>query len=144
MKKTVRLLFSLVLIGLLMVCMAACSRPEMEVDPWENATYTENTILGTGSKMVLVEVIVGEHSVSFTVKTDKITLEDALTEHQLISGDRDTYGLYVKTVNGIRADYTKDQSYWSLCKSGEALQAGVSAIQVADGEHYELVYTKAE
>ncbi len=142
MKKTVHLLFTMALVGLLVLCIAACSQPATETDPWESAIYTDNTAFGTGSKTVLVEVLVGEHSVTFTLKTDKDTLEDALTEHQLISGDKDTYGLYVKVVNGIRADYNQDQNYWALSKNGESMQTGVTGAVVADGEHYELVYTK--
>ena len=69
-------------------------------------------------------------------------LGDALIEHNLISGENGPYGLYVKVVNGITADYDINQSYWSLSKDGEYLQTGVDVTEISDGEHYELTYTK--
>lgn len=109
---------------------------------WENAVYTQNTALGSGKTQVNVEVKAGNKSVTFTVNTDKELLGDALTELKLISGDMGEYGLYVKTVNGITADYSKDNSYWGIYKNGEMLMTGIDATKIADGEHYELVYSK--
>ena len=81
-----------------------------------------------------------EHSIT----TTKLTLADALKESGLASGTEDAYGLYITTVTGITADYSVDQSYWSLSKNGEALMTGASATTIADGEHYELTYTISE
>jgi hypothetical protein len=90
----------------------------------------------------MVEVKVEEQSVTFTIKTDKTTLGEALMEHGLIAGDVGQFGLYVKVVNGITADYDIDQSYWAFTKNGEMMLTGVDMTNIADGEHYELVYTK--
>ena len=46
-----------------------------------------------------------------TINTDKEILRDALEEHNLISGEQGAYGLYVKVVNGIKADYDEDGGY---------------------------------
>ena len=97
---------------------------------------------GKGATTVQVEVKVEEQSVTFTLHTDKTILADALLEHDLVAGDEGAYGLYVKVVNGITADYDIDQSYWSLTKNGEMLMTGVSGVTVADGEHYELTREK--
>ena len=69
-------------------------------------------------------------------------LADALLEAKLVEGDMDTYGLYIKYVNGIRADYTLDGAYWSLSKGGEMLMTGASDTPIADGDSFELTYTK--
>lgn len=129
---------ALLLLLALAFCLVSCGG---ESDPWESATYTEDAEFGTGTKTVEVEVKVGEHSVTFTLKTDKENLADALLEHNLISGEDSTYGLYVKTVNGILADFDKDQSWWGVYKNGEAT-LGASSTEIKDGEHYELVYSK--
>ena len=63
-------------------------------------------------------------------------------EHSLLEGDEGPYGLYVKKVNGITADYDVDQSYWGFYKNGEYMMTGIDMTEFADGEHYELVYTK--
>ena len=78
----------------------------------------------------------------FTIKTDKKILGDALLEHDLIAGEEGPYGLYVKKVNGITADYDKTQTYWALKKNGKDVMTGVDMTEITDGEHYEFVYTK--
>ncbi len=109
---------------------------------WENAAYTQNETFGEGKTTIEVEVKAEEQSVTFTVNTDKENLADALLEHKLVEGDDSEYGLYIKKVNGILADYDVNKSYWGLYKNGEMLNTGASDTKISDGEHYELVYTK--
>ena len=98
-----------------------------------------DTEIGEGAKTVQVEVKAGEKTVTFTIHTDKETLGDALLEHNLIAGEKGAYGLYVKLVNGIEADYDKDGTYWAFYKNGEMMMVGVDGAVIADGEHYELI-----
>lgn len=139
MKK--RLSTVILLLLCLCIAMAACTK-EAPTGLWKDAKYQENTALGTGETTLEVEVKAGDKSVTFTVKTDKTSLGDALTELGLIEGEEGQFGLYIKKVNGITADFDIDQSYWSLCKNGQALMTGVDGTEIKDGEHYELVYTK--
>ena len=127
---------------LMLLCFVSCAKPTDTDLLWENALYTEDTELGEGAKTVQVEVKAGEKSVVFTVKTDEAILGDALIAHGLIEGDEGAYGLYIKKVNGITADYDIDGSYWGFYKNGEYMMTGVDGTEFADGEHYELVYTK--
>lgn len=108
----------------------------------ENAVNTESTVLGDGDKILYLSVIVGDKCIDFTIKTDKNIVGDALKEHNLIEGEEGAYGIYIKKVNGIEADYDKDQSYWSFEKDGEAMLTGVDSTEFKDGENFELVYTK--
>ena len=125
---------------MLLFCFVSCNEELPAL--WEDATYTEDKTFGEGVTTVQVEVIAGEKSIVFTVKTDKTTLGDALLEHSLIEGEQAAYGLYVKKVNGIRADYELDGAYWSFTKGGEYMMSGVDGTTISDGEHYELVWTK--
>lgn len=109
---------------------------------WANAIYKDDKALGNGAKTVQVEVKAGDKSITFTLKTDKSTLADAMLEHGLVAGDNAAYGLYIKTVNGILADWDVDQTYWALSKDGTATATGASGVTVADGEHYEFTRTK--
>ena len=109
---------------------------------WKDALYIEDKAFGEGAKTIKVEVVAGEKSITFTLKTDKENLADAMLEHSLVEGTNDQYGLYIKKVNGILADYDIDQSYWSLSKNGEALMTGASGTTIADGEKYEFTYAK--
>ena len=60
----------------------------------------------------------------------------------MIAGDESDYGLYVKVVNGITADYDVDQSYWAFYIGDEYAMTGVDATAVEEGVNYRLVYTK--
>ena len=130
------------LLFLTLILLVSC-KEEVQVDSlWESATYIEDTVLGEGEKKIDVEVKAGEKSVVFTISTDAENLADALKEHSLIEGEDSQYGIYIKKVNNILADYDIDGYYWSLTKDGDYLLTGADATEIADGEHYELVRTK--
>ncbi|MBE6606610.1 MAG: DUF4430 domain-containing protein [Ruminococcaceae bacterium] len=141
MKKTLNSTLSLIISIILVVCLVSCNQAQ-NADLWENAAYTSDAAFGNGVKTVEVEVTAGEKSVTFTINTDKETLGEALIEHGLVSGEEGPYGLYIKAVNGITADYDVDQSYWSFTKDGEYMMSGVDSETISGGEHYELTYTK--
>lgn len=149
MKKILALALTL---GIVCLMLASCSildtlgisdlfgkdNTEKEASLWDNAQYTSDTELGTGAKTVQVEVKAEGKSVTFTIHTDKEILGDVLLEHGLVAGEQGAYGLYIKFVNGIEADYDKDQTYWAFYKNGEYMMSGVDMTVFSDGDHYEL------
>ena len=78
----------------------------------------------------------------FTIETKAWYLRDALEQENLVEGEESEHGLYIKVVNGLRADFDLDKAYWSLLKGGEYLMTGVDTTLIADGDAFELVYTK--
>ena len=156
--KNIKTILALILALLMTLCLFSCKKEEVETPAtgdaaaesgasevsglWANATYLEDTTFGEGAKTVTVKVIVEDKTVTFTIKSDAEMLGDALLEHGLIAGEESAYGLYVKVVNGITADYDVDRSYWSFSKGGEEMMTGVDGTAFADGEAYELTYTK--
>lgn len=138
MKKTVS-------IALLFICifsLVACGNSVDKTGLWENATYLQDTELGEGAKTVTVEVKVEEQTVTFTINTDKKTVGEALIENKLIEGDQGAYGIYIKKVNGITADYDIDQSYWAFYINGEMAMTGVDSTDIDENAIYRLEYTK--
>ena len=79
---------------------------------------------------------------TFNITTDKATVGEALLDEGLISGKDSEYGLYVKTVNGITADYDKDQTYWAFYVNGEYAQTGVDSTNVTAGDTYSFKVEK--
>lgn len=144
--KKISLLLVLISALILTACQNVTETPDTEaneeVGVWANAIYTENTEIGEGDTKIEVEVEAEGKKVTFTVNTDAETLADALLENSLIEGEDSQYGIYIKFVNGIRADYDKDKRYWGLYKDGEYLMTGADTTPIADGEHYEFVYSK--
>lgn len=141
MTRTIKRSAALALVLALMLSLAACGAKAEGL--WANATYTEDTELGEGATTITVEVTAEDKTVTFTIHTDGTTLRQALEENGLIAGDESDYGLYVKTVDGMTADYDADGLYWAFYKSGEYLMTGVDTTEIADGEQYELVCAAA-
>jgi len=137
-------LFFVKIIIVVLICAGLCSCGEShnDTDIWKDAVYTADTELGSGEKTLEVQVVALDNSITFTIHSDKETVGEALTEHKLIEGERGSYGIYVKKVNGITADYDTDKTYWAFTKNGESMMTGVDGAEFKDGEHYELVYTK--
>ena len=142
MKKMIRSVVSVVVVLSFVLCLASCNEKIDAEGLWENATYRSDKEFGKGEKTVEVEVKVEEQSVTFTINTDADTLGAALLEHELIAGEEGQFGIYVKSVNGIVADYDVDKSYWGFYQNGEYLMSGVDTTAIVGGEHFEIVYSK--
>ncbi len=142
MKKTAVSIGSVLLSLIIAFCFVSCGNTAYKTGLWENADYLEDAEFGKGETTVQVEVRAEERSVTFTINTDKTTLGAALLEHNLVEGEDGQYGLYIKVINGITADYDIDRSYWAFSKNGEYMITGADRTEIADGEHYEFVYTK--
>lgn len=141
MKRLINSTISVTLSILCIICLASCNAVE-KTGVWEDATYLKDMEFGEGAKTAIVEVTVEEQTVTFTVHTDKDTVGAALLEHGLIAGDEGEFGLYVKAVNGMTADYDVNKSYWAFYVNGEYAMLGVDSTKIIEGEVYQLVYTK--
>lgn len=98
---------------------------------------TNDTVLGEGNKKFTFIVTDKESSeTQFEIHTDSETVGEALMELGLIEGEVSTFGLYVKTVNGITVDYDKDGVYWAFYINDEYALTGVDATTITEGEIY--------
>lgn len=104
---------------------------------------TDATVLGEGQTVFTFNVTDADgNETNFEIHTDKETVGDALLELDMIAGEDSEYGLYVKTVNGITADYDKDQTYWAFYVNGEYAQTGVDSTNVTAGDTYSFKVEK--
>ena len=107
------------------------------------AAEAQEIVLGDGSVKITVIVVDADgNETNFVVNTDKETVGDALLEQNLIEGEEGDYGLYVKTVNGITADYDTDKTYWAFYVNGEYASTGVDSTPVNEGDTYEFKVEK--
>lgn len=98
---------------------------------------TGESVLGEGdTKFAFTVVDQDGNETKLEIHTDKETVGEALLELGLIDGEESEYGLYVKTVNGITADYDTDGVYWAFYVNGEYAQSGVDATAITDGDTY--------
>lgn len=107
-------------------------------EPSVNA-QTQSAVLGEGSAAFAFTVVDKEgNETPFEIHTDKETVGEALAELGLIEGEEGEYGLYVKTVNGITADYNKDGVYWAFYINDEYASTGIDSAVITEGESYSL------
>lgn len=99
--------------------------------------------IGSGSVSFIFNVTDKEgYTTLYRIHTDKKTVGEALLENRLIEGEDGQYGLYIKKVMGIEADYDKDQTYWALYIDGEYAMTGVDKTEIKAGAEYALVVQK--
>lgn len=142
MKNLVKTSVCAVLAVILVLGLTACGNSVAKKGVWENATYLEDTTFGEGKNTVVVEVKAEEQSVKLTVNTDAEMVGDALLEHNLIEGEESQFGLYVKKVNGITADFDTDKAYWAFYVDGQYATKGIDLTEITKGTEYLLEYTK--
>ena len=98
---------------------------------------SDSKTLGEGStKFDFIVVDKDGKKTQFEIHTDKKTVGEALLEVNLIEGEESEYGLYVKTVNKVTADYDKDGMYWAFYINDEYALTGVSSTKITEEEHY--------
>lgn len=108
---------------------------ETQADTTADSSDAES--LGEGAVQFTFTVVDGDgNETNFDIHTDAETVGAALLEQNLIAGDDSEYGLYVKTVNGITADYDTDGTYWAFYVNGEYAMTGVDSTPVEDGAVY--------
>lgn len=97
----------------------------------------DGSVLGEGAKEFAFTVVDKDgNETKMEIHTDKETVGEALQELGLIDGEEGEFGLYVKTVNGISADYDKDGVYWAFYVNDEYAQTGVDSTVITEGESY--------
>ena len=135
-----KLLTNFMMLTLIMTLfLTGCKTGAPSVPETATNVPVESAVLGEGSTQFDFTVTDKDgNETQFEIHTDKETVGEALTELGLISGEEGAYGLYVKTVNGITADYDKDGVYWAFYENGEYATAGIDSTAVTEGAVYSM------
>ena len=105
-------------------------------------TPSENEQPATPKSFTFIVVDKDGNETTFNVVSDKATVGEALLAEGLIEGENGAYGLYVKKVNGIVADYEIDQTYWAFYINGEYAMSGVDTTDIVEGATYSFKVEK--
>ena len=141
-KKLLSLNLCMVLIAAMALFVTGCS-DKTDKAALTTTVYESGSVIGEGNTSFTFTVadIDGNESV-FEVKTDKTTVGEALLDTGIIAGDDGEFGLYVKEVNGITADFDADGTYWAFFINGEYAMTGVDETDVEAGASYALMVEK--
>ncbi len=142
-KKLLSLFLCVVLIAVIALFATGCSdNTKTDVGtttPTKTTQTNDKTVLGTGQTVFDFSVTDTDgNKTYFQIHTNKKTVGEALLELNLIDGDDGEFGLYVKTVNGVKLDYNKDGKYWAFYENGKYAQAGVDLTEIKSDTNYEF------
>lgn len=125
-KKLVIAVVALVVVVVLMYGLFLAARPETS----------------TGNKHITVTVVHQDGAEKqFTYDTNEEYLGPVLLAEKLVEGENSSYGLTIYVVDGERADWNENQSYWALYIGDEYATTGADSTPVNDGDSFRLVYT---
>ena len=128
-KKITRLTAAL-LVLVLALSLAACG----------TKTPAETEAPAAGKHFIFTVVDDKGESTSFVLTSEEETVGAALLAEGLIEGEESQYGLYVKTVNGLTADYDADGHYWAFYIGEDYASTGVDQTPLEDGGSYAFQY----
>lgn len=138
--KSLSLILCIVLIAAMALLATGCEgNNDTGADSSANGGQTAGdvTVMGEGETVFDFAVVDKDgNETKFEIHTNKTVVGEALLELGLIAGDNGDFGLYVKTVNGITADYDVDQTYWAFYINGEYAMTGVDQTDIVAGDSY--------
>ena len=131
-------LFSCILGGMLIAALTlttACTDNNKQKNPDTNQT---TTVLGEGKTTFYFEVHANDTITKYEIHTNQSKVGDALVELNLIEGEESEYGLFIKKVTGIEADFNKDKTYWAFYINDEYAMSGVDTTDITENDTYSL------
>ena len=96
----------------------------------------------SGGKKITISVVHGDGSgMMYQVETEEEYLGPVLLNKGIAEGVEGPYGLEIHTVDGEKASWEENQSYWALFIGEEYATTGADGVALTDGGVYKLVYT---
>jgi len=141
LKKLLAIIGCMVLIAAMALTTTGCGSKEETAAPAEAVTDVKELGEGATTFDFTVEDLDGSKT-QFKIHTDETTVGAALIGVGLLEGEDGPYGLYVMEVNGIRAVYEEDGSYWAFYVNGEYGMTGVDMTDIEPDTAYAFVKTK--
>ncbi len=144
MKSLSSLLCMMLIVAMALFTVGCNSSDKSGAESTESVVATaDSNVLGEGQTTFNFTVVDKDgNETEFEIHTDKETVGEALLEVNMIAGEESEYGLYVKTVNGITADYDTDGVYWAFYVNGEYATSGVDTTPVTEGDSYSFKVEK--
>lgn len=136
LKRILSLLLCIVLIAAMALTLGACTADKVDDKGQNEDPQVSQDVKQDTKQFEFVVVDADGNESKFDITTDKETVGEALLDKELIAGEDSEFGLYVKTVNGITADYDTDGTYWAFYINGEYASTGVDSTEIVDGATY--------
>ena len=125
-----RKIISLLLALAMLFTLAACGAKEEA--PAEPVSF----------KVIVTDLEGNESTYEYTSNAPSVG--EALVAEGLIEAHEASFGLFIDAVDGIAADWDKDQTYWAFYINGEYAVTGIGETEITAGATYNLTLTKGE
>lgn len=129
-KKSLALLFALIMVA---TCFAGCKEKQEK----NSGSITVSTAV---TKFTVDIVGKNGEKKSVEICTEKKTLGEALYEKGLVTKQEFKSGFYTE-IDGVKADYSVDGSWWCIKQDGEMVQKGMNDLKVKNGDKFSIEYT---
>lgn len=126
----------LVLVLAFTAFMFGCSEKETPDVPETKVEDTQVSLKSDEKSFVFEVVDKNGEITQTTVISDGKYVGEVLQEFELIEGEEGPYGIYIKKVNGITADYDIDGTYWAFYVDGEKSMKGADQVEIVEGATY--------
>ena len=104
--------------------------------------FAARPAVAEGAKTISVTVVHADGSEKqFQYRTDEEYLGPVLLAEGLAEGEDGPYGLTIYVVDGEKADWNENQSYWALFVGEEYASTGADTTSIKDGDSFKLVYS---
>ena len=107
--------------------------PEAPVTEVESINEVDN---GYEKSFVFEVVDKDGNKTQTTIETNGGYVGEVLQQLGYLEGEEGPYGLYIKKVKGITADYNIDGTYWAFYVDGEMSMKGADQVEIVDGATY--------
>lgn len=131
-------LFSCILKGMLIAALTLTTGCTDNNEPQNPDTNQTTTVLGEGETTFYFEVHANDTITKYEIHTNQDKVGEALVELELIEGEESEYGLYIKKVTGIEADFDIDKTYWAFYINDEYAMSGVDTTDIVENDTYSL------
>ncbi len=126
------LVFILAFTAVMFGC-AGKETPEAPVTEVESINESDN---GYEKSFVFEVVDKDGNKTQTTIETNGGYVGEVLQQLGYLEGEEGPYGLYIKKIKGITADYDVDGTYWAFYVDGEMSMKGADQVEIVDGATY--------
>ena len=130
-------LFAILLALAMMLSLVAC----VSTKPAETIPDKPGETTAAQMKFTVTVVHADGSEKTFSYETGDTKLGDYLEKEGLIASEGADDGMF-HTVDGEKADWNENQSYWAFYLGEEYAMTGIYDTDITDGAVYKLVYTK--
>lgn len=135
-------LMCIALLAAAVLCLTGCTGQKNSPAPVQSDVTLSP--IGSGSKHFTFKAsgLDGNVIAAYDIHTDESTVGAALLSNGLIAGENSAYGMYVKEVCGVTADYDTDKTYWAFYENNAYAINSADKTNIDESTVYEFRISK--